>query len=127
MGNCKVSRALTNVNPTRVPIEYKESMCWMDNLRESTTLLNDPARCVHIGDRGSGIFELFCAAQDAGTHFVFRTCVDRCAGNGEHAVADEMAEERCKGFHKVEVLDRGLTECLDERREGGGVAYAPGW
>jgi hypothetical protein len=95
-----------HINPTRVPIEYKESMCWMDNLRESTALLGDPARCIHIGDRGSDIYELFCAARDAGTHFVFRTCVDRCAGDGEHTVADEMAEEHCKGLHTVEVLDR---------------------
>jgi len=80
-----------HINPTRVPIEYKESMCWMDNLRESTSLLGDPARYVHIGDRGSDIYELFCEARDAGTHFVFRTCVDRCAGDGEHTVADEMA------------------------------------
>ena len=95
-----------HINPTRVPIEYKESMCWMDNLRESTALLGDPARCVHIGDRGSDIYELFCEARDAGTHFVFRTCVDRCAGDGEHTVADEMAEEHCKGLHTVEVQDR---------------------
>ena len=107
-----------HVNPTRVPIEYKESMCWMGNLRQSTTLLNDPARCVHIGDRGSDIFELFCAAQDAGTHFVFRTCVERCAGDGEHTVADEMAEEHRKGLHKVEVLDRHgkVSEAIVELR-----------
>jgi hypothetical protein len=66
----KGSNALKrHINPTRVPIEYKESMCWMDNLRQSTALLSDPARCVHIGDRGSDIYELFCEARDAGTHF----------------------------------------------------------
>ena len=92
-----------HINPTRVPIEYKESMCWMDNLRQSTALLSDPARCIHVGDRGSDIYELFCEAHDAGTHFLSRTCVDRCAGDGEHTVAYEMAEERCKGLHKVEV------------------------
>lgn len=107
-----------HINPTRVPIEYKESMCWMDNLRQSTALLNDPARCVHIGDRGSDIYELFCEAHDAGTHFLFRTCVDRCAGNGEHTVADEMAEVQCKGLHKVEVQDRhgNVSEAVVELR-----------
>jgi hypothetical protein len=107
-----------HINPTRVPIEYKESMCWMDNLRQSTALLGDPSRCVHIGDRGSDIYELFCEAHDAGTHFVFRTCVDRCAGDGEHTVADEMAEERCKGLHKVEVQDRhgNVSEAVVELR-----------
>jgi transposase-like protein/transposase Tn5 family protein len=107
-----------HINPTRVPIEYKESMCWMDNLRESTALLGNPARCVHIGDRGSDIYELFCEARDAGTHFVFRTCVDRCAGDGEHTVADEMAEEHCKGLHTVEVQDRhgNISEAVVELR-----------
>jgi len=107
-----------HINPTRVPIEQKESMCWMDNLRQSTTLLSDPARCVHIGDRGSDIYELFCEAHDASTHFVFRTCVDRCAGDGEHTVADEMAEEHCKGLHKVEVQDRhgNISEAVVELR-----------
>ena len=54
------------INPTRVPIEEKESIRWLDNLRHSTTLLGDPARCVRIGDRESDIYELFCTAQDAG-------------------------------------------------------------
>ena len=35
------------INPTRMPIEGKESMRWLDNLRRSTDLLGDPARCVH--------------------------------------------------------------------------------
>jgi Transposase DNA-binding/Transposase Tn5 dimerisation domain len=107
-----------HVNPTRVPIEYKESMCWIDNMHQSTALLADAGRCVHVGDRSSDIYELFCEAHDAGTHFVFRTCVDRCAGDGEHTVADEMAEEQCKGLHKVEVLDRHgkMSEAILELR-----------
>ena len=39
------------INPTRVPIEKKESIRWLENLRQSTELLADPGRCVHIGDR----------------------------------------------------------------------------
>lgn len=43
------------INPTRVPIEKKESIRWLDNLRQATELLGDPKRCVHIGDRESDI------------------------------------------------------------------------
>lgn len=68
------------INPTRVPIEKKESIRWLDNVRQSTELLSDPGRCIHVGDRESDIYELFCAAREAGTHFVIRTCVDRLAG-----------------------------------------------
>jgi hypothetical protein len=39
------------INPTRVPIEQKESMRWLDNLHLSTELAGAPERCVHIGDR----------------------------------------------------------------------------
>jgi hypothetical protein len=39
------------INPTRVPIEGKESICWLDNLRQSVDLLDRPDRCVHVGKR----------------------------------------------------------------------------
>ncbi len=52
-----------SINPTRVPIEKKESIRWLENLRQSTELLGDPTRCIHIGDRESDIYELFCLAQ----------------------------------------------------------------
>ena len=94
------------INPTRVPIEKKESIRWLDNLEQSTALLGDPARCVHIGDRESDIYELFCKAQDVGTLFLFRTRVDRLAGDGSYTIAAEMADVPCKGLHRVEVRDR---------------------
>jgi hypothetical protein len=93
------------INPTRVPIEHKESIRWLDNLRQSTELLGAPARCVHVGDRESDIYELFCLARELGTHFVVRSCVDRLAGNGGHTIASEMDEVPVQGVHAVEVRD----------------------
>jgi hypothetical protein len=93
------------VNPTRVPIEQKESVRWLDNLKQATTRLGNPARCVHVGDRESDIFELFCAAGEAETHFLVRTCVDRLAGQGKTTVAKKMAREPIRGSHEVEVRD----------------------
>jgi len=93
------------VNPTRVPIDKKESVRWLDNLKQSMELLSDPGRCVHIGDRESDIYELFCAAQQVRTHFLVRTCVDRLAGDGDHTIADEMDEVAVKGLHRIEVRD----------------------
>jgi len=94
------------INPTRVPIEKKESIRWLENVKHSTNLLGDPARCVHICDREGDIFELFCAAQEIETHFLIRTCVDRLAGDGDHTTADEMDEVRIKGLHRIEVRDK---------------------
>jgi hypothetical protein len=47
-----------HTNPTRVPIEKKESVRWLENLKHSTELIGDPERCIHIGDRESDIYEL---------------------------------------------------------------------
>lgn len=93
------------INPTRVPIEHKESIRWLDNMRQSTELLGAPARCVHVGDRESDIYELFCLARELGTHFIVRSCVDRLAGNGGHTIANEMDEVPVQGVHSVEVRD----------------------
>ena len=106
------------INPTRVPIEEKESYRWLENLKQSTALFQDPHRCVHIGDRESDIYELFCIAEAVGTHFLFRTCVDRLAGDGEHTIADEMKEVPVQGLHRIEVRNhRGeVSEAILEIR-----------
>ena len=52
------------VNPTRVPIEGKESMRWLANLRQSTELLGEAPRCVHIADREGDIWESFYLARE---------------------------------------------------------------
>lgn len=93
------------INPTRVPIEKKESIRWLENMKQSTALLNDPKRGVHIGDRESDIYELFCMAEALGTHFLVRTCVDRLAGDGKHTIATEMKEVRVQGLHRIQVRD----------------------
>jgi len=107
-----------SINPTRVPIEQKESYRWLENVRQSTALLAEPERIVHIGDRESDIYELFSIAHQAGTHFLLRTCVDRLAGEGDHTVADEMREVRVQGLHRVEVRDKkgGMSEAVLELR-----------
>ncbi|MEF2074389.1 IS4 family transposase [Consotaella aegiceratis] len=97
------------VNPARVPIEAKESIRWLDNLRQSLALLGQPERCVHVGDRESDIYELYCLAQDLGTHFVVRTVVDRLAGNGDHTVATEMLDAESAGEHAIDVRVDGET------------------
>ena len=94
------------INPTRVPIEKKESVRWLENVKQSTTLLGEPEKCVHICDREGDIYELFCTGQEIGTHFLIRTCVDRLAGSGDHTIADEMGEARVRGLHRIEVRDR---------------------
>ena len=100
------------INPTRVPIEQKESMRWLDNLRLSTELTGAPARCVHIGDRESDIYELYCLAEELGTGFLVRSCVDRLAEDGGTTIAKVMAEVQSSGTHEVRFRDaQGKDHC----------------
>jgi len=93
------------INPTRVPIDQKESMRWLDNLRRSTDLTGAPERCVHIGDRESDIFELYCLARDMGTNFLVRSCVDRLAQDGDTTIAQVMAGLQSSGTHEIAFRD----------------------
>ena len=94
------------VNPTRVPIGEKESVRWVENLVDTTAALGDPGRCVHIGDREADIYELFCAANDVGTHFLVRTSANRLAEDGTTKTEAEMGEAAVAGLHRLEVQER---------------------
>ena len=93
------------INPTRVPIEQKESIRWLDSLRCSSALSGAPERCVHIGDRESDIYELFCLAEELGTRFLVRSCVDRLAEDGGTTIAQVMAKVQSSGTHEVRFRD----------------------
>ncbi len=54
----------------------------------------------------SDIYELFCAAQEAETHFLVQTCVDRLAEDGTHTISQEMDEAQLKGLHRIAVRDK---------------------
>jgi hypothetical protein len=106
------------INPTRVPIETKERFRWLENLRQSIDRLGRPERCIHVGDRESDIYELYCLTKELGTHFVVRTVVDRLAGDGNHKVSAEMQETVTVGQHAIEVsndVDEITTAVLDIR------------
>jgi len=93
------------INPTRVPTEQMESIRWLDNLRQSTQLIGRPGDCVHIGDRESDIYELYCLAQELGTNFLVRSCVDRLAENGDTTIAQVMRAVACSGTHDIQFRD----------------------
>jgi hypothetical protein len=107
----KADATTKKIKRERIPIEEKESIRWLQNLRQSSELIAQAERCVHIGDRESDIYELFCTAQELGTHFLVRSCTDRRAGEGDHTIADEMAEVRVQGLHRVEFRDGRGDRC----------------
>ena len=116
-----------SVNPTRVPMAQKESVRWWENLEQSTARLGTAERLVHIGDRESDIYELFCTAQNAGTKFVLRTCVDRLAEDGQKTIAAVLKQTPVKAVHRVEVADRNgqVSEAVLEIKYRRLCVYAP--
>ena len=87
-------------------------MRWLDNLRLSSELAGAPERCVHVGDRESDIYELYCLAEELGTGFLVRSCVDRLAEDGGTTIAKVMAEVQSSGTHEVRFRDaQGNDHC----------------
>jgi len=99
------------INPTRVPIEQKESLRWLDNLREATARLAPSERLVHIADREGDIYELFCAAEEVQTHFLVRTCVDRLAEDGERTVEAQMKRAPVQAIHRLLLQSKDGDTC----------------
>lgn len=98
----------------------------MENMRQSMALFAAPGRCIHVGDRESDIYELFCLAEELGTHFLVRTCVDRLAGNGNHTIADEMRDLDVAGVHHVEIAnDAGRVETASVEIKYGSLRVLP--
>ena len=93
------------INLTRIPIDQKESIRWLDNLRLSTELAGAPDRCVHIGDRESDIYELYCLAEELGTKFLVRSCVNRLAQDGKTTIAQVMESTPSSGNHEIQFRD----------------------
>lgn len=94
------------INPTRIPIAEKESIRWLENLRQSTALTSHPGDCVHIADRESDLYELFSLADELGTHFLVRTCVNRLAEDGGQTLAERMKEAVVQGRHRIQASNQ---------------------
>ncbi len=94
------------INPTRVPIAEKERIRWLENLRQATALASQPSNGVHIGDRESDIYELFCLADELGANFLVRTCGDRLSEDGTRTIATQMRRAAVKGRHRIEARSK---------------------
>jgi len=87
------------------PIEARESVRWLENLREATARLEQPGRCVHVADQEGDIYELFCAAQECGAHFLIRTQAVRLAEGGPETLAEKVQQTPRRGVYRITVRD----------------------
>ena len=83
------------------PIEEKESYRWIENIQQSTALLADSGRIVHITDREGDMRELFAAVMELGAHFLVRSYVERKTGDGGDTITELMAKTEAAGLHRI--------------------------
>lgn len=93
-------------NATRIPIEQKESYRWLEGVRNSNKLLEEPHRLVHIGDREADIYELFHLAQQEGSNYLIRIKVDRRTENETTTINQVLKSAKSRGKHKVIYYDK---------------------
>jgi hypothetical protein len=101
----KGSRELKKkINPTRVPIEEKESFRWLENIRKSTERFGEPERCIHVADREADMYEYFHEAKRLKSHFLVRICVDRRTTE-IRTVDEEMRRAPVAGRYAISFTD----------------------
>ena len=99
------------VNPTRISINQKESIRWLENLASSTHLLGQAQNCIHIADREGDIYELFCKAQALETYFLVRSCVNRQVQQAGQTIETVLQRVDHAGVHKLAIInDEGKAE-----------------
>ena len=93
-----------HINPTRVPIEEKESIKWLQNIKASNDQISDePSKVIHIGDREADIYELYSECDSANSYFLIRSCVNRLAD--ESTVVEVLSECKKSYVHRIEFTD----------------------
>lgn len=88
-----------HINPTRVPIDQKESIRWLQNMEQSHSPLNDPSIYIHIADREGDIYEYFCRCEEIGAYFISRSCVNRLAE--QSTIVEEVAQNNSSFQHDI--------------------------
>lgn len=92
------------INPTRVPIEEKESIKWIENVnRTHQNSSADPSKLIHIGDRENDIYEFFTRCEELETYYLVRCCVNRLAN--ETTLVEETACDPVKFRHCISFTD----------------------
>ncbi len=93
-----------SINPTRVPIEEKESIKWIKNIRASNDAITEnPTKLIHIGDREADVYELFSECDSANSYFLIRSCVNRLAD--ESTIVETLADHKYDFIHRIEFID----------------------
>lgn len=105
------------INQTRLPIEEKESIKWLQNMEASVELAGSrPSKMIHIGDRENDIYEYYCRCRELDTFFISRVCVNRLAN--ESTLVEEVGTQKAYAKQAIKFVDKNgelVTTTLDLR------------
>lgn len=108
-----------SLDPTRVPLEQKESVRWRDNLQQTTVLLGAPERYVHIGERKatSTNCSVWRNKPTQGSFCATASTASPKTNRGQWRPSCRFEE----AVHRIEVADRNgyLTEVMLESKYRG--------
>ena len=93
-------------NTSRIPLEEKESFRWIEAMRETGKIMQEPSRIIHVCDRESDIIEFYLEAKNQGTHFVVRIRDSRRHIEGNQRILDPISTSKARGFYKIPVSNK---------------------
>jgi len=87
----------------KLPIEQKESFCWIESLSAISKKLPKETAGIFIGDRGADIYELFCKNRPSNVDLLIRSSYNRILKTGSKNLLEVLSELPQKGIMDVTV------------------------
>lgn len=106
----------------KTPIEEKESICWIEGLRESVKVANDcpETRCIVLGDSGADIYELFSESRETAhgrpLEILVRGCHERATTTKNHSILDQARKGACLYSATINVSQRTAMKKTETRK-----------
>ena len=90
-------------NYKSLPIEQKESFRWIENARNTRSLIDKQVKLTIIGDRESDIYDEFAEIADETTNLLVRSRVNRNLKSGTGKLHSELEKQSLAGQVKVDL------------------------
>lgn len=104
------------------PIEDKESICWIEGLRESLKVAEEcpDTRCILLGDSASDIYELFSEPRQTqhgrAVEILIRGCQERASTEIGRSILDHARTSPCRYTATVNVSPRTALTKVETRK-----------
>jgi len=106
----------------QTPIEEKESICWIEGLRESIKVANDcpETRCIVMGDSATDIYEFFSEPRETDhgrpVEILIRGCYERATTQTGLSILDHARSSPCRYTATINVSSRTPMKKTETRK-----------